>query len=71
MAIPEKRWELVPDGLVLEPYEAEIAPQVLNTQNGTFKCHCDCRKCNFCYNTKEENGEPADKTISVAEIFRI
>ena len=71
MAIPEKRWELVPDGLVLEPYEAEIAPQVLNTQNGTFKCHCDCRKCNFCYNTKEENGEPADKTVSVAEIFRI
>lgn len=23
----------------------------------TFKCHADCYKCNFCYNTKEENGE--------------
>ena len=69
-AIPEKRWELVPEGLVLEPYSVDIPPQVLNTENGTFKCHCDCRKCNFCYQTKEENGEPEDKTISVAEIFR-
>lgn len=69
-AIPEKRWELVPDGLVLEPYDVDIPKQVLNTQNGTFKCHCDCRKCNFCYQTKEQNGEPADRAISVAEIFR-
>ena len=26
----------------------------------TFKCHCDCYKCNFCYNRKEENGEHPD-----------
>ena len=70
-AIPEKRWELVPEGLVLEPYEADIPEQVLDTKNGTFKCHCDCRKCNFCYNRKQDNGEPEDKTVSVAEIFRM
>lgn len=70
-AIPVKQWEKVPEGLVLEPYDAGIPQQVLNTQNGTFKCHCDCRKCNFCYNTKEANGEPEDGTASVAEIFRM
>lgn len=26
----------------------------------TFKCHCDCYKCRFCYNRKEENGEHPD-----------
>lgn len=29
-----------------------------------FKCHCDCVKCNFCYQTKEENGEP-DEQVNV------
>ena len=69
-AIPLKRWKEVPDGLVMEPYDVGIPQQVLNTQNGTFKCHCDCRKCNFCYNRRNENGEPEGSTISVAEIFR-
>jgi hypothetical protein len=70
-AIPKSRWELVPEGLVLKPYDADIPEQVLNTKNGTFKCHCDCRQCNFCYNRKQENGEPENGTVSVAEIFRI
>lgn len=37
----------------------EKLPEGLHIDNGkaTFKCHCDCYKCNFCYNTKEENGE--------------
>ena len=70
-AIPVKRWQQVPEGLVLEPYDADIPQQVLDTQNGTFKCHCDCRKCNFCYNRRQENGEPEGNAITVAEIFRV
>lgn len=31
----------------------------------TFKCHCDCYKCNFCYNTKEENGEDPNMRTTV------
>ena len=30
-----------------------------------FKCSCDCKLCNFCYNTKEENGEPTDARVNV------
>lgn len=30
-----------------------------------FKCHCNCKKCNFCYNSKEENGEPQDEMVKV------
>ena len=30
-----------------------------------FKCSCDCKLCNFCYNTKEENGEPSNARVNV------
>lgn len=30
-----------------------------------YKCKCDCYKCNFCYNTKEENGEKPDMRTNV------
>lgn len=75
-AIPKTTWDRVPDGLIEEPYKlstingAPVKRPVLDTKNGTFKCHCDCRQCMFCYRTKEQNGEPTDKTISVAEIYR-
>ena len=40
-------FDKVPDGLQIDRERGKA----------TFKCHCDCYKCNFCYNTKEENGE--------------
>lgn len=46
----EKAFEKVPEGLHID----EAAGKA------TFKCHCDCYKCNFCYNRKEENGEHPD-----------
>ncbi len=69
-ALPPKIYEQIPEGLVLEPYQLPVNKLMLNTENGTFKCHCDCRVCNFCYNTKEENGEPEDFTVTVGEEIR-
>ena len=31
--------------------------------NPYFMCPCDCRKCGFCYRTKESNGEGSTPTI--------
>lgn len=70
IAIPKQYYDMIPEGLHLEPYETSIPKQVVNTQNGTWKCICDCRKCSFCYQTKEENGEPNDKMITVVECIR-
>ena len=69
-AIPKKYWDKLPEGLVLEPYDSNLPERLIDTKNGTFKCHCDCRQCNFCYKTKSENGEPDDKIVTVGEIFR-
>ena len=41
------KFNKIPEGLQYNPKTNEM----------TFKCYCDCYKCNFCYNTKEENGE--------------
>lgn len=30
-----------------------------------FKCHCNCKLCDFCYRTKAENGENEDERINV------
>lgn len=70
-AIPKSHYDKIPDGLVIDSYNVGIPKQMFDTKNGTFKCHCDCRTCNFCYNTKEENGEPEDRTITVCELFRV
>lgn len=43
-------FDRVPDGLQIDKEHGKA----------TFKCHCDCYKCSFCYNTKEENGEDPD-----------
>ena len=43
----QKAFDKVPEGLHIDE----------TTGKATFKCHCDCYKCNFCYNRKEENGE--------------
>lgn len=41
-------------------------------QNGNpyLMCSCDCRKCGFCYRSKEENGEDASKITTVYEKLR-
>ena len=69
-AIPKKYWDKLPEGLMLEPYDSNLPERLIDTKNGTFKCHCDCRQCSFCYKTKAENGEPDDKIVTVGEIFR-
>ena len=43
----EAAFNRVPEGLHIDKEKG----------TATFKCHCDCYKCNFCYNRKEENGE--------------
>lgn len=70
-AIPKIHYDKIPDGLVIDSYSVGIPKQMLDTKNGTFKCHCDCRTCDFCYRTKEENGEPEDRTVTVGELFRV
>lgn len=47
LAVSEDVFNKIQDGLKYDSNRKEM----------TFKCHCDCYKCNFCYNTKEENGE--------------
>ena len=59
LAIPAENFAKLPEGLV---YNEKLGTYI-------FKCHCDCYKCNFCYNTKEENGEdPNLRTNVYAEI---
>ena len=66
ISIDPKEWAKVPDGLtfnIQEPIKG------IHTENGVFKCNCDCRTCGFCYKTKEENGEPQEP-ITVVECLR-
>lgn len=46
--------------LVASPKQWEKIPEGYDSDNGIFKCHCDCRQCSFCYQTKEQNGENQD-----------
>lgn len=38
--------------------------------NPYFMCPCDCRKCGFCYRSKESNGEDTSKLTTVYERLR-
>ena len=60
----KKSWAELPDGLS----NGETNPGGIDTSNGVFKCKCDCRKCYFCYRTKEENGEPEGPVTVVEEL---
>lgn len=70
IVLPENQWEQIPDGLNLD----NIMKVGNSIAQGTFKCICDCRKCNggkpFCYQTKADNGEPENQTITVVEKLR-
>lgn len=35
-----------------------------------YMCPCECRKCNFCYRTRQENGENSEKLTIVWEKLR-
>lgn len=35
-----------------------------------YMCPCECRKCNFCYRTRKENGENSEKLTIVWEKLR-
>jgi hypothetical protein len=48
--------------------DGSTQPGGIDTSNGVFKCHCDCRKCYFCYKTKEQNGEPEGPLTVVEEL---
>ena len=61
----KKSWAELPDGMS----NGETNPGGIDTSNGVFKCDCNCRKCYFCYRTKEENGEP-EGPITVVEELR-
>ena len=58
-------WAKLPEGMS----DGSTNPGGIDTSNGVFKCHCDCRKCYFCYRTKEQNGEP-EGPITVVEELR-
>jgi hypothetical protein len=49
-------------------YDDNMQVPGVDTSNGVFKCKCDCRKCYFCYRTKEENGEPNEPLTVVEEL---
>ena len=61
----KESWAALPEGIS----DGSTNPGGVDTSNGVFKCHCDCRKCYFCYRTKEENGEP-EGPITVVEELR-
>ena len=61
----KKSWANLPEGMS----DGSTNPKGIDTTNGVFKCMCDCRKCYFCYRTKEENGEP-EGPITVVEELR-
>ena len=58
-------WNNLPDGM---SYDDNMQVPGVDTSNGVFKCKCDCRKCYFCYRTKEENGEPNEPLTVVEEL---
>ena len=64
----------VPDGLDLSgkdiPMVSSETGKKVDTTHGTYKCPCDCRKCWFCYRTKEQNGEPEGNKITIIETVR-
>lgn len=55
LVVSEDAFNRIKDGLKYDEKRKEM----------TFKCHCDCYKCNFCYNTKEENGEDPNMRTNV------
>ena len=59
-----KSWASLPEGIS----DGSTQPGGIDTTNGVFKCHCDCRKCYFCYKTKEQNGEPEGPLTVVEEL---
>ena len=61
----KESWSNLPEGMS----DGNTNPGGIDTSNGVFKCHCDCRKCYFCYRTKEQNGEP-EGPITVVEELR-
>ena len=72
--VAPKDWERVPDGLDLSgkdiPMTSVETGLKVDTTHGTYKCPCDCRKCFFCYRTKEQNGEPENNAITIIETAR-
>ena len=72
VCVSKKDWDKLPEGLHFDGqdipmYSAEDKRVKIDTTHGTYKCYCDCRKCRFCYQTKEDNGEPDGNMISVIE----
>lgn len=59
LVIPKESFDKIEDGLNYNP----------KLKTNTFKCHCDCYACNFCYNTKEENGEDPNLRTNVYVAF--
>lgn len=66
ISIAREEWAKLPEGLT---FDVQEPIKGINAENGVFKCNCDCRTCGFCYNTKEENGEPQEP-ITVVEALR-
>lgn len=67
-------YDKVPEGL---DFSGKDIPMVstetglkVDTTHGTYKCPCDCRKCWFCYRTKQQNGEPENNQITIIETAR-
>jgi hypothetical protein len=60
----KESWSNLPEGMS----DGSTQPGGIDTSNGVFKCHCDCRKCYFCYKTKEQNGEPEGPLTVVEEL---
>lgn len=72
VCVSKEDWDKIPEGLNFDGqdipmYSVEDKKQKIDTIHGTYKCHCDCRKCRFCYQTKEQNGEPDGNMVSVIE----
>lgn len=71
MVVKKNDWDKIPEGLNFDgkdiPMVSAENGEKIDTTHGTFKCHCDCRKCRFCYNTKQENGEPSGNMVTVIE----
>lgn len=64
----------IPEGLDFSgkdiPMVSTETGKKVDTTHGTYKCPCDCRKCFFCYRTKEQNGEPQNNKITIIETAR-
>ena len=67
-------WKKIPEGLDLSgkdiPMVSTETGLKVDTTHGTYKCPCDCRKCYFCYRTKQQNGEPENNAITIIETAR-